>query len=121
MAGGDGQTVETVWMPGDDGAKPETTIRRTGKPLSEHDLRFQPSRMRRQLPILPDGEVGAATEFDRGRNCRTGLAVLERRRRARARSDQPGVYGQGEPFLNYDDFMKAVRLLVDEGGLPNRG
>jgi 23S rRNA (adenine2503-C2)-methyltransferase len=26
--------------------------------------------------------------------------------------------GQGEPFLNYDNFMQAVRLLVDEVGIP---
>jgi 23S rRNA (adenine2503-C2)-methyltransferase len=25
--------------------------------------------------------------------------------------------GQGEPFLNYDNFMKAVRLLVEESGI----
>jgi 23S rRNA (adenine2503-C2)-methyltransferase len=28
--------------------------------------------------------------------------------------------GQGEPFLNYDNFMKAVRLLVQEVGIPER-
>ncbi len=26
--------------------------------------------------------------------------------------------GQGEPFLNYDNFMQAVRLLVDGAGIP---
>jgi 23S rRNA (adenine2503-C2)-methyltransferase len=26
--------------------------------------------------------------------------------------------GMGEPFLNYDNFMKAVRLLVQEVGIP---
>ena len=26
--------------------------------------------------------------------------------------------GQGEPFLNYDNFMHAVRLLVEETGIP---
>ena len=26
--------------------------------------------------------------------------------------------GMGEPFLNYDNFIKAVRLLVDEVGFP---
>ena len=26
--------------------------------------------------------------------------------------------GQGEPFLNYDNFMQAVRLFVDEVGIP---
>ena len=28
--------------------------------------------------------------------------------------------GMGEPFLNYDNFMAAVRLLVDEVGLSPR-
>jgi 23S rRNA (adenine2503-C2)-methyltransferase len=27
--------------------------------------------------------------------------------------------GQGEPFLNYDNFMQAVRLLVQEVGIPD--
>lgn len=27
--------------------------------------------------------------------------------------------GQGEPFLNYDNFMQAVRLLVEEAGIPD--
>jgi 23S rRNA (adenine2503-C2)-methyltransferase len=26
--------------------------------------------------------------------------------------------GQGEPFLNYDNFMQAVRMLVSEAGIP---
>ena len=26
--------------------------------------------------------------------------------------------GQGEPFLNYDNFMQAVRMLVTEAGIP---
>src|SRR5215831_14861279 len=26
--------------------------------------------------------------------------------------------GMGEPFLNYDNFMKAVSLLVEEVGIP---
>src|SRR5512146_1043527 len=26
--------------------------------------------------------------------------------------------GQGEPFLNYENFIKAVRLLVEGGGIP---
>lgn len=28
--------------------------------------------------------------------------------------------GQGEPFLNYENFMKAVRLLVEQVGIPER-
>ena len=28
--------------------------------------------------------------------------------------------GQGEPFLNYDNFMQAVRLLVEEAGHSQR-
>ena len=29
--------------------------------------------------------------------------------------------GMGEPFLNYDEFMAAVRLLVGKRALPSRG
>ena len=29
--------------------------------------------------------------------------------------------GMGEPFLNYDEFMKSVRLLVEGWGFRSRG
>ena len=28
--------------------------------------------------------------------------------------------GMGEPFLNYENFIKAVRLLVEGVGIPKR-
>ena len=79
---GDGQTVETVWMPegdggesgdgseqgdpststpeGDGAAEANSEVCRRAKPGD--DLPFQPGRMRGELRLLHDGAAGAATQ-----------------------------------------------------------
>jgi 23S rRNA (adenine2503-C2)-methyltransferase len=47
------------------------------------------------------------------------IAVLERQAVQLGRDRINLVFmGMGEPFLNYDEFMAAVRLLVNEASLP---
>jgi len=47
------------------------------------------------------------------------LAVLNNQQVALERDRVNLVFmGQGEPFLNYDNFMQAVRLLVEAVGIP---
>src|SRR6202044_1667019 len=47
-----------------------------------------------------------------------GIAVLERQAAQGGRDRvNLGFMGMGEPFLNDDEFMAAVRLLVNEAGL----
>ena len=116
------ETVETVWMPdGDDG--------------ESGDGSEEESRPRRAT-ICVSSQVGCAVncrfcltaKLGMQRNLTAGeiagqvIAVLARHGVEVGRDRVNLVFmGMGEPFLNYDNFMAAVRLLVDETGLsPQR-
>jgi 23S rRNA (adenine2503-C2)-methyltransferase len=114
VAGQDGQTVETVWMPGGDGAE-----QGDGDGLQ-------------RATICVSSQVGCAVncqfcltaKLGLQRNLSAGeiagqvIAVLERQAVQVGRDRINLVFmGMGEPFLNYDEFMAAVRLLVNEAGL----
>jgi 23S rRNA (adenine2503-C2)-methyltransferase len=114
----DGQSVETVWMPEGDGGEEEV-------PSTEYQA---PSR----ATMCVSSQVGCAVDC---RFCLTALLGLRRNLSAGeivgqvvAVLNDRGVaidherinlvfMGQGEPFLNYDNFMKAVRLLVEGLGI----
>jgi 23S rRNA (adenine2503-C2)-methyltransferase len=132
-AGHEGQTVETVWMPeGDDGE--------TGDG-SEPDEPSGPEKdgtekTWRRATICVSSQVGCAVncqfcftaKLGLQRNLSAGeiagqvVAVFARHGVEVGRDRVNLVFmGMGEPFLNYDNFMAAVRLLVDEVGLsPQR-
>jgi 23S rRNA (adenine2503-C2)-methyltransferase len=114
VAAQDGQTVETVWMPGGDGAE-----QGDGDGLQ-------------RATICVSSQVGCAVncqfcltaKLGLQRNLSAGevagqvIAVLERQAVQVGRDRINLVFmGMGEPFLNYDEFMAAVRLLVNEAGL----
>ena len=120
----DGQTVETVWMPeGDDGESGDGTD--AGESLSG-------PRMSRAT-ICVSSQVGCAVACQ---FCMTALLGVKRNLTAgeivgqvcAVLSDQqvspPGdrtnlvFMGMGEPFLNYENFIKAVRLLEEGVGIP---
>jgi 23S rRNA (adenine2503-C2)-methyltransferase len=111
------QTVETVWMPEGDGAEDDDDA----APLS------------RRATICVSSQIGCAVncqfcltaKLGIERNLTAGeiagqvVAVLRRHQVELGRDRINLVFmGMGEPFLNYDAFMDAVRLLVDEVGLP---
>ncbi len=124
IALGDGQTIETVWMPeGDNGetgdgteAGDSTNGSRTGR-----------------ATICVSSQVGCAVacEF-----CMTALLGVKRNltageivgqvcavlndQQVSPPSDRINLVfmGMGEPFLNYDNFIKAVRLLTEGVGIP---
>ena len=114
------ETVETVWMPdGDDGAE-----------FSEEDG-AAPSSFRRAT-ICVSSQIGCAVNCQFCLTAKLGLqrnlsageiagqvvAVLDRHRVELNKSRVNLVFmGMGEPFLNYDNFMAAVRLLIDEVGI----
>ena len=117
-------TVETVWMPeGDDGEAGDG---------SEDDS----SRSWTRATICVSSQVGCAVNCQFCLTARLGLqrnltsgeiagqvvAVLDRHGIEVGRDRLNLVFmGMGEPFLNYDNFMAAVRLLVREVGLsPQR-
>jgi 23S rRNA (adenine2503-C2)-methyltransferase len=124
IAGNDTNTVETVWMPeGDDGEAgdgSEAGVEETG--AAEHH----------RATICISSQVGCAVncqfcltaKLGIQRNLTAGeiagqvVAVLKRQGVKIGRDRINLVFmGMGEPFLNYDEFMAAVRLLVTEVGI----
>ena len=123
VAFADGQTVETVWMPEGDGGEADD-----GTEAGESAA----ARTWDRATICVSSQVGCAVDCQ---FCLTALLGVKRNLGAgeivgqvcAVLKDQ-GVspprdrinlvfMGMGEPFLNYDNFMKAVRLLVDEVGV----
>src|ERR1051325_4412835 len=113
----DGQSVETVWMPEGDGG--------------EQGDGSEPSYKRATICVSSQAGCAVNCQF-----CMTALLGL-------LRNLTPGeivgqilcllrdqdvsleierinlvFMGQGEPFLNYDNFKKAARLLVEGVGIP---
>jgi 23S rRNA (adenine2503-C2)-methyltransferase len=127
MAFADGQSVETVWMPeGDSGEAGDGSE-------AGNELEKQTSRTWDRATICVSSQVGCAVDC---KFCLTGLlgvkrnlaageivgqiaAVLNDQHVAPPRDRVNLVFmGMGEPFLNYDNFIKAVRLLVEGVGIP---
>ena len=121
------ETVETVWMPeGDDGEAGDSTDE---EPSPD-------TKSWRRATICVSSQVGCAVNCQFCLTAKLGLqrnltageiagqvvAVLDRHS-VRVGCDRVNLVfmGMGEPFLNYDNFMAAVRLLVREVGLsPQR-
>ncbi len=120
----DGQSVETVWMPeGDSGEAGD------GTEAGEQTL----SRPFDRATICVSSQVGCAVACQ---FCMTALlgvkrnlsageivgqisAVLEDQKVSPPHDRINLVFmGMGEPFLNYDNFIKASRLLVEGVGIP---
>jgi len=125
---GDGLTVETVWMPDGDGGE-------TGDG-SDAETEEDDAKPRQRATICVSSQVGCAVncqfcltaKLGLQRNLSAGeiagqvLAVFARHGVEVGRDRVNLVFmGMGEPFLNYDNFMAAARLLVREVGLsPQR-
>src|SRR5438552_10081597 len=129
----DGQSVETVWMPEGDGGEAgdgsEAGV--TEASALSSSAGWQQGRFHRAT-ICISSQVGCAVDCQ---FCMTALLGLQRNLTAAEIAGQVvtvlnerGVtvekerinlvfMGQGEPFLNYDNFMKAVRLLADPEGI----
>src|SRR5271168_3441631 len=137
----DGETVETVWMPEGDGgesgdgseAGDESTqysVSSTQTPAANGQPGGSPWR---RSTICVSSQVGCAVNC---KFCFTALLGVKRNLEAgeivgqiaavlRERGVEPPLQrvnivfmGMGEPFLNYDNFMKSVRLLVEGVGVP---
>ncbi len=124
----DGQSVETVWMPeGDDGEVGDGS--ESGEPLAAEP----PTQRWNRATICVSSQVGCAVDCQ---FCLTALLGVKRNLAAgeivgqvttvlRDQQVSPPMdrvnlvfMGMGEPFLNYDNFMKAVRLLAEGVGIP---
>ena len=132
---GEGQeTVETVWMPeGDDGEAgdgSEMDVEASTAPSTGKDAGWK------RATICVSSQVGCAVNCQFCLTAKLGLqrnltageiagqlvAVFERHAVEVGSARVNLVFmGMGEPFLNYEPFMAAVRLLVEEVGLsPQR-
>ncbi len=133
----DGQSVETVWMPDGDGGEAGD-----GSEVGDAELLDVEAAARNKgtgpghwhrATICISSQVGCAVDcsfcmtalLGLKRNLTAGeiigqvLAVLNDQQVDVERERINLVFmGQGEPFLNYDNFMQAVRLLVEEAGIP---
>src|SRR5580698_9405321 len=128
---GDGQSVETVWMPEGDGGEAEDP----GESFGLKAKADQNQNQRRSLgraTICVSSQVGCAVDCQ---FCLTALLGVKRNlsageiagqvcavlndQKVSPQHDRINLVfmGMGEPFLNYDNFIKAVRLLVQEVGL----
>lgn len=122
----DGQTVETVWMPEGDGGE-------TGDGTEIGDqLQASSSRRWDRATICLSSQVGCAVDCQ---FCLTALLGVKRNLTAgeivgqvcsvlndqKVSPPQDRInlvfMGMGEPFLNFDNFIKAVRLLVEGVGV----
>jgi 23S rRNA (adenine2503-C2)-methyltransferase len=126
MGFADGQSVETVWMPEGDGGEAGD-----GSDAGDESSRTVSSRWERAT-ICVSSQVGCAVDCQ---FCMTALLGVKRNLTAgeivgqvssvmndqRVNVSQSRVnlvfMGMGEPFLNYENFIKAVRLLVEGVGI----
>jgi 23S rRNA (adenine2503-C2)-methyltransferase len=125
MAFADGQGVETVWMPEGDGGE-------AGDGSEADGASGNSGQTWDRATICVSSQVGCAVDC---RFCLTALLGVKRNLSAgeiagqvcavlKDQSVSPPenrinlvFMGMGEPFLNYENFMKAVRLLVEEVGV----
>jgi 23S rRNA (adenine2503-C2)-methyltransferase len=123
----DHETVETVWMPEGDGGEAGDGSE-AGAEIETHN-----SRGWRRATICVSSQVGCAVScqfcltalLGIKRNLSAGeivgqvIAVLQDQKVAPPDERVNLVFmGMGEPFLNYDNFIKATRLLVEGVGIP---
>jgi 23S rRNA (adenine2503-C2)-methyltransferase len=127
VAFADGRSVETVWMPEGDGGE-------TGDGSDAGDQPAGPSsRKWDRATICLSSQVGCAVDcqfcltamLGMQRNLTAGevvgqvCAVLNDHRVSPPQARVNLVFmGMGEPFLNYENFIKAVRLLAEGVGIP---
>jgi 23S rRNA (adenine2503-C2)-methyltransferase len=134
-----GQTVETVWMPEGDGgeAGDGSDNEQAADSPEQSDRSLERSRARwDRATICVSSQMGCAVncqfcltaKLGLQRNLTTGeiagqvVAVLDRHNVEIGKDRVNLVFmGMGEPLLNYDPWMGAVRLLVQEVGIsPQR-
>ena len=116
----DGQTVETVWMPEGDGGEEGD-----GSDAGDNDWNRATICVSSQVGCAVNCQFCLTALLGVKRNLTAGeivgqvLAVLNDRKVDLERQRINIVFmGMGEPFLNYENFMKAVALLAQGVGIP---
>ena len=119
LAFGDGQSVETVWMPEGDGGE-------AGDGSQSGDEELEDARAWRRATICVSSQVGCAVDCA---FCMTALLGLKRNltageivgqillilndQKVDVQRDRLNLVfmGQGEPFLNYDNFIDRKSVV----------
>jgi 23S rRNA (adenine2503-C2)-methyltransferase len=129
----DGQSVETVWMPDGDGGEAGDGSDSGDDELALTGYRRLATGNYSRATICVSSQVGCAVDckfcmtallglkrnLSRGEITGQVLAVLNDQQVVLDRDRINLVFmGQGEPFLNYENFMQAVRRLVLDAGIP---
>ncbi|RXH56761.1 23S rRNA (adenine(2503)-C(2))-methyltransferase RlmN [Granulicella sibirica] len=127
----DGETVETVWMPGGDGGE-----RGDGTPAAAEEENETPATVAddyKRATICISSQVGCAVNCQFCLTARLGirrnltageiagqLAIVLNRHNVEVGRDRINLVfmGMGEPFLNYANFMDSVRLLTGAMRIP---
>jgi len=117
-----GKSAEAVWMPEGDGGEAGDETDTEAKDWSRATVCISS-----QVGCAVNCQFCLTAKLGLQRNLTAGeiagqvVAVLERQSVRVGRDRENLVFmGMGEPFLNYDNFMAAVRLLVREVGLSPR-
>jgi 23S rRNA (adenine2503-C2)-methyltransferase len=125
IAFADGQSVEAVWMPEGDGGE-------AGDGSESGDAEEAGEREWNRATICVSSQVGCAVDCQFCLTAQLGVkrnltageivgqvcAVLKDQKVAPPQDRINLVFmGMGEPFLNYENFMKAARLLREEVGI----
>jgi 23S rRNA (adenine2503-C2)-methyltransferase len=132
IAGNDGQTVETVWMPeGDGGEEGDSSSTPDAEP--DTDASASAKKPWSRATICVSSQIGCAVNCQFCLTAKLGIirnltageiagqvaAVLKRHHAEPGRDRINLVFmGMGDPFLNYDAFMAAVRLLAGPMEIP---
>lgn len=129
----DGQTVETVWMPDGDGVEDTEELLPGAAAANPVTTRTSSNAQNQRGTICLSSQSGCAVNC---KFCMTALLGLQRNLSAGEIVGQVllvlndhGIeigrdrinlvfMGQGEPFLNYENFIRGVHLLVEGTGIP---
>ncbi len=122
----DGQTVETVWMPeGDNGEAGDGSEAGNQADAARHAWERSTICVSSQAGCAVDCQFCLTALLGLKRNLTAGeivgqvCAVLNDQEVSPPQARVNIVFmGMGEPFLNYDNFVKASRLLVEGVGIP---
>ena len=138
----DGETVETVWMPDGDGVENADDAEDSNDSRADRTLAKKVDKRNRgalaeagyrRATICISSQVGCAVNCQFCLTAKLGirrdLTAGEIAGQVAAVLNRHGVHigkdrinlvfmGMGEPFLNYDNFMAAVLLLVEGIGIP---
>ncbi len=125
----DGESVETVWMPEGDGGEAGDGSDAYEDPTTseshKHDWHRATICVSSQVGCAVNCQFCLTAKLGVKRNLTAGeiagqVLVILRDQDVDLATERINLVfmGMGEPFLNYENFMKSVRLLVQEVGIP---